>query len=605
MNEPLDILLIKGLVKKDLSSFIPSLVSLFLKQNNLKSQNILLSTEIKKSDINSEKIIETYLNENKIKLDLLLIEKLFENSLNRNFRKSNGVFYTPILIVQYIIDEFNFDETSKVCDLSCGCGIFLIETLKKIHKKNKKNMIDIIEKNIYGYDISDESLLNTKILLILVALVEGFDKEKIKFNLYQKNSLELIDSKLKFTHIIGNPPYVRSKHIEPSSRNLIKEKFPLSNVGNNDLYLTFLELSFNLLEKEGKIGYIIPNSYFNTIYGRNIREFLFKNKFIDKIVDFKSHQIFKDCLTYTCISIFSNKPNAEVNYVLLNHTDELKKITKSSFSKIKYIDLNKDKFRFFEKKQLNNIFKIENSGKLLSEFNISTGIATLKNNLYLLSEKEKKGDFYIKNFAGKEYLIESKITKEVIKINRINSDADIKNNILRIIYPYKYDSNNVVSLNEIELKTNYPQCYKYLLSIKKELMKRDKGKITKRNWFEYGRTQNLKLSTSTKILVPSIAKKPKFIFCNKKDILFCEGYTLEPNNYNKELLLKVLNSNIMDYYIKQTSRVYSCDYFGYSKSFIKNFSIPNLSKKEIDFLRKTSDSKEIDDFLFRIYSLIH
>ena len=47
--------------------------------------------------------------------------------------------------------------------------------------------------------------------------------------------------------------------------------------GNVDIYYAFIELGLNLLNENGKLGYITPNSHFNTASGKNIRKLLKKN----------------------------------------------------------------------------------------------------------------------------------------------------------------------------------------------------------------------------------------------------------------------------------------------------------------------------------------
>jgi len=84
-----------------------------------------------------------------------------------------------------------------------------------INKLTKKPMIKILEQNIFGADISDTSIYRSKILLTLFALLNGEDKEEIKFNIIDTDSLSYkwkVNYPNGFDVVIGNPPYVEVKN---------------------------------------------------------------------------------------------------------------------------------------------------------------------------------------------------------------------------------------------------------------------------------------------------------------------------------------------------------------------------------------------------------
>ena len=125
----------------------------------------------------------------------------------------------------------------------------------------------------------------------------------------------------------------------------------------------------------------------------------------------------------------------------------------------------------------------------------------------------------------------------------------------------------------------------------------------KEEWYQYGRTQGLNL-WEDKILFSTFNENPNFFKCNSKYILFSNGYCIMPNKYNVDILLKVLNSNIMKYYIDNTSYSISGNFKCYQKKYIRNFSIPNFNKDEIEYLNNTTSKIEIEKFLIEKYGLV-
>ena len=75
------------------------------------------------------------------------ISKLYEDSLDINIKKSNGIYYTPKIIVDYILNktikkhDIIKNPKPKILDISCGCGNFLLHVYDILY--------DLIEENLY------------------------------------------------------------------------------------------------------------------------------------------------------------------------------------------------------------------------------------------------------------------------------------------------------------------------------------------------------------------------------------------------------------------------------------------------------------------------
>lgn len=161
------------------------------------------------------------------------ISKLYEESLDINIKKSKGVYYTPKIIVDYILNntiknhDIHKNPIPKILDISCGCGNFFIRSIWYFVWFNRKKFIrikgiiwwwvyklctihnHIITNCIYGYDIDAEAVNILK---------QGLkDKGKglsvDKFNIYCEDSLK-IKLNNKFDYIIGNPPYIGHKNLD-------------------------------------------------------------------------------------------------------------------------------------------------------------------------------------------------------------------------------------------------------------------------------------------------------------------------------------------------------------------------------------------------------
>ena len=181
----------------------------------------------------------------------------------------------------------------------------------------------------------------------------------------------------------------------------------------------------------------------------------------------------------------------------------------------------------------------------------------------------------------------------------------LTNNRERIIYPYIYERNSRAKLiQESSLKKSFPRAYKYLCAIRGDLELRDKGGKKYEAWYAYGRTQGLN-NFGEKIILPMMDNKPSFITVADKDTLIYCGYAIFPKKKEDfSILEKILNSSVMWFYIKKTSKNYSGGFKSFAKNYVKNFSIPDLSDQEKSMLLKMDDREKIENFLGKKYRLI-
>ncbi|MBI4052958.1 MAG: N-6 DNA methylase [Candidatus Diapherotrites archaeon] len=589
------------------------LITFFLEANNiLKPKNKLILDMLKKIDSENYSKLKKQLPYDANQITLKNIERIFELLIEAKDRKLNGAFYTPEFIINYINNQTIKKHNLIVCDCSCGSGAFLVLATEKLAKLGKKPIIEIIENNIFGVDILESNVNRTKTILSLLALENGEDKEEIIFNIKLGDSLdpntfnwkkefpEVFDKNGGFDTIIGNPPYVRIQNLQENVRNKISSNWATASTGNVDLFIPFFELGIQLLNKNGSLGYITPNSYFASLAGKQLRKFLQTKNLIRQIVNFNHLQIFQDVSTYTSITILNKKNKESFDYALIENINKFTKGT-FTFSPIVTKALNPEKWNLLMHEDQMKIKKIEEIGEPLGKIaRISVGIATLKDNLYLLDSSKLEKDCYIKYSNETKYVIEKGITKEIIKASIVKNEQDIIKNKRRIIFPYQKIGKKYRALPEHELAKIFPNCYKYFLSIKDELAKRDKGKNNITPWYIYGRSQGIDNSFGEKIITPNIANSPNYILCTKKDALFYAGYSIFYSG-DKEVLIKILNSSIMDYYIKKTSKDYRGGYKSFAKTFIKNFGIPRLTNHDLAFLSEEQSKDKIDNYLENLY----
>ncbi|MCG8762354.1 N-6 DNA methylase [Tenacibaculum finnmarkense] len=310
-------------------------------------------------------------------------------------RKKDGVFYTPKYITKYIVDNTvgklciekkielgikeddyfkgrkNRNKTTiiklvsfldvyrdwllklTICDPACGSGAFLNQALDFLIKEHtyidelKTKLLGggfifpdientILEKNIFGVDLNEESVEIAKLSLWLRTAQPRRKLNNLNSNIKCGNSL--IDSKAVardkafnwenefpqifenggFDVIIGNPPYVSTKDMHRHGmQNQIEywnKTYSSTKSGNYDIFIPFIEKGMELLKKDNSLSFIIPNKFLSAKYSTSILNLIRKNYVFLEVVDYSNVNVFKEASVYPIIITIKNtKPDKKTS----------------------------------------------------------------------------------------------------------------------------------------------------------------------------------------------------------------------------------------------------------------------------------------------------
>lgn len=468
--------------------------------------------------------------------------------------KTRGVVYTPPLIVQHIVDSLLVDDLPqdvKLLDPACGDGRFLSYAAEALSRKLGKPISQVVSENIFGFDCDPIA-------------IEKCRAQVGDANLFCGNSIDLdfVSSHFgRYDIVVGNPPYVRGQNLLATDRQHL-ENWQFTK-GNTDLYIAFMELAFRLIKPDGAVGYITPNSFLKNRSQKKFVDWLIQNHLIRSITDFKHYQVFPGVSTYCAILIGDKKPK---QFLLASWPTQ----DGQACDVKNYDGLSADNIAI-SNAQEKRIQHLKTRGPKLRELaRVSVGLATLADHVFFLSEYQEDGDYVV----FEKHRIEKAVLKPCVKVGRLKSEQDLKERTRYIIYPYHPDGK---PFTEGDL-ANHPGAYHYLRSQKSVLLHRDKGRL-KYDWFLYGRSQGIKTLWGTKLLVPPIAKEPRFIYSDNPDLLFISGYAiLNPKGTDLMTIKQNLETEEFKEYLHLLSKDYQGGWKSCAKHMIHDFSFnPDVS----------------------------
>lgn len=226
-------------------------------------------------------------------------------------KKESGQVFTPPYLVCDILDVAGYSGSSiigkYIIDNSCGDGAFLREIVGRYCTVFLKQSFDILllkqhlSTYIHGIELDPEAY--RQCICHLDEAAGKFGLSDIQWDVLNQDALSVscYDSKMDF--VVGNPPYVRVHHLADRYHDV--KHFRFTQSGMTDLYLAFYEIGFQMLNTTGRLCYITPCSWTNSVAGNALRQYIRQHKNLVKLIDLAHFQPF-EATTYTMIALFEN-----------------------------------------------------------------------------------------------------------------------------------------------------------------------------------------------------------------------------------------------------------------------------------------------------------
>lgn len=262
-----------------------------------------------------------------------LLSEIYENFLFKTdpeLKKKTGTYYTPPSLVEFILNEKlpigkkEQNHNVKILDPSCGSGIFLVESFKRLVKRyeNQHNeklsdfvkLKNLLTDNIFGIELHPQAIKVAAFSLYL-ALVDKLDPK----NLWQKKKHRLPnlinnpnDKSLKvqgknlfcrdtisdlskiielqdFQLIVGNPPFgklLTEENDKNGEHKNLREYCENENFAK-EMVLPFLHKATKFAPN-GEIALIFNTKVLTNTGGtyQNFREWLFNKCYVEKVFNF-------------------------------------------------------------------------------------------------------------------------------------------------------------------------------------------------------------------------------------------------------------------------------------------------------------------------------
>ena len=395
-----------------------------------------------------------------------------------------------------------------------------------------------------------------------------------------------------FDAVIGNPPYLRIQGLKEYYSSQI-EYFQAhfnSAVKRFDLYLLFIEKGFDLLNKQGRLGYICPHKFTHADFGSGVREFLIERSAIESFVSFGNNLIFDQASTYTSVLLlrkggqdpfsyyeFEDMPNAALQ-LRLSSLDE------QDFANYSLENLSNDPWVLTSNSFQDVLARLLHQPLTLKDVfdEVLVGVQSGIDEVHVLRDLGGDRDGILTLFserANGQVEIEAGIVKPFLRGEDIDRYAEPQHSYY-CIYPYRLVDEKTKIMEENELRREYPLGYAYLERYRSELTEtRIRQKTNPKYWYSCHRSRNMSVFETNRLVTPEISfgcnmtTAPAGIYHNTM------VYSLLPSESQHErweYWLGILNSSLLWQFLTNTGNVLRGGYFRFKTNYLNPFPIRTI-----------------------------
>ena len=257
------------------------------------------------------------------------LQRFSTNSFNLNriqykeveaLHRRCGIYTNPE-VVRRILDAVGWHDRanlSKACLLepAAGNGAFVVEAARRLVVSLLRHRIALKPKNllrrITAYELHPHecSVARVRVATTLRSLGVHKGTAQICAQSWIVHG-DFLLAKLpfaRFTHVVGNPPYVRWRRVPPRLKTMYENQLPPEMTGG-DLFLPFLDKALQLLRVEGSCGFLCSDRWRFMAFAERFRKKWLPRLAIKSLWRLSSFEAFVDDVdSYPTILVGTKRP---------------------------------------------------------------------------------------------------------------------------------------------------------------------------------------------------------------------------------------------------------------------------------------------------------
>ncbi len=189
-------------------------------------------------------------------------------------KQGEGQYFTPQAVIEAGVKLMELCWDDLILDPACGTGGFLVESMREIKRKNQEmtdqSLSQWSQTHIFGIEKDGIGLKLTKAIMQIAQdgsahCVRG---DSVRPHRWSRDFPHLASNmwgRGRFTAVITNPPF--GKNLKVSAEDCRLANLDIAMRGGSsytaiEIGLVFLQRAYEWLKKGGRVGIVLPETYF-------------------------------------------------------------------------------------------------------------------------------------------------------------------------------------------------------------------------------------------------------------------------------------------------------------------------------------------------------
>lgn len=212
------------------------------------------------------------------------VSNAFQVFRRANLKAGEGQYFTPARVVAAAVKIMDIQPLDKIIDPACGTGGFLIEAFREMSQRigNPAAVRTWANRSVFGVDKDSINIKLTRAMMLVLG--DGSAHVHIGDSLREDrwaSDYPYLQTTMRdgaYTVVLTNPPF--GENLKIAARDCEINGYTISSAAGKGKYkdieigLIFLERAYRLLQRGGRMGIILPETYFFSSSYAFLREWL-------------------------------------------------------------------------------------------------------------------------------------------------------------------------------------------------------------------------------------------------------------------------------------------------------------------------------------------
>jgi len=258
-------------------------------------------------------------------LDVLTetIAEAFQVFRSKSLKSGEGQYFTPSRVISSAVRLLDVTPEDKVIDPACGTGGFLVESLVALRDRYpamaEADIRTWAHRNLFGVDKDDISVKLTRAIMQILGdgSANVFVGDSIRSHSWSSDYPHLVQPLHdgQFSVVVTNPPFGQNLKVDGRDSKLSDYSISLaaSKTGKHkdlEIGIVFLERAYRLLEPGGRLGIVLPETYFFSTSYSWLKSWLEPRLVLRGMVNIPMEAFQGFCRAKTNFYVFERLPDA-------------------------------------------------------------------------------------------------------------------------------------------------------------------------------------------------------------------------------------------------------------------------------------------------------